>query len=390
MNKKAVIWMSLFSMLIFAISSNLLGPSIELIVSDFKIGLSTVSLLITFSYIGYIFSVILSGYFSDILGRKKVLVMGLVILAAGLIGTIFFRDFYFLLIPILLVGAGGGSVECSVSSIIADLNKDNLSRYLNLSQVFYCIGAFAAPFIVYTMYKYNLTWRASYFFVGIILTPLIILLSYQRYDKDNLNFTGNFYVVKQILKNPKNILLCLTMVLYVGNESIIVNWISSYIIRTYAGGILLSSISLSLFWVTMTIGRSVSSIIGNRIKSSKKVMVCSIISSILIFCLNFSYNVYISIIIISLSSFIFSGNFSDILVCMENENKSMLGTAFGIIICCAGVGGMIFPALLGMLSELFNLKVVFNVIPAILLLLTSSLMFIYFKQSWNITRFYRF
>jgi hypothetical protein len=43
-----------------------------------------------------------------------------------------------------------------------------------------------------------------------------------------------------------------------------------------------------------------------------------------------------------------------------------------------------------MLSELFNLKVVFNVIPAILLLLTSSLMFIYFKQSWNITRFYRF
>lgn len=366
---KELIRYSFLSMFIFAIFSNLLGPSLELIDTEFNIGLQKIGFLITFNFIGYLISVLVVGYLSDIKNKKKILVAGLVIASAGLFATTLVREYYFLYATLALIGAGGGTIECVGSSLISDITNDD-SKYLNLSQGFYCLGALLAPLLVYLLHLFKLSWRLSYVTISFSILPLILALLKQKYFEKNKIIKSNiegFYSIKAAFRNRNNFLLILAMFFYVGCESSIVNWLNSYLLRSYDSSYLVSNLSLSAFWITMGIGRFLSGNLGHKINSHHKIIVASLVCGILLFSLNIVDDIYISIAIICLVSLIISGIFSDILVCAKKSNKAFVGTAFGIIIFFAGAGGMVFPAFLGVLAGKIGIQRAFNNLTAFLM-----------------------
>ncbi|MBT4289592.1 MAG: MFS transporter [Deltaproteobacteria bacterium] len=274
----------------FAISANAVPPLISEMVATTGIEAPNFGFFIFIQYVAFSMVAFSGGYL-----KKKWRISNYLIVAIGLgcitfsliSGGIFLHSYLSLLIWVIPLGLSGGAVETFASIEISNLSSFDSSKNLCLSQVFYSLGAFSAPQIVYFCLGFDMGWKSIFFIFSVIsLLAMIFFLFSNRHRLKLTQSTNELHLqTKEVNFKSQNgqnlfILLLLIMICYVIIESLSAAWLSYIFKHKFHLTTKDAALALAAFWAGVTSSRLIIVLLPSRLTLWPTILVSSVLLSV--------------------------------------------------------------------------------------------------------------
>ena len=354
-NKK-LLYISNLAIVACAMASTIPAASLVPIGESFSLNLAEKGRIFLFGSLGFFTSIILGGYLSDLIGKKMFIMFGIYTLSFGLALASISRHYYILLLASGLIGIGAGLIEGLISALISDLYAKKRTKTLNITQSFFNIGAIIGPVMAGAIIQKNLGWRTAYLATSVMTLAIAIIYSRVPVPPNCHTDKINGTVIPSLLKDRLFIFLNLVMFLYVGAEIGIAAWIPNYLSEEYRLKDSTSGIVLGAFWGLMMLGRLIYSWAIEKLHALRLIFISTIGAFIWILINLVTNSVTISILSFCGIGLFFAGIWPTILAYAGEKFPRYSGTIFGIIIASGSVAAVIFPWLIGIISNHIGLK----------------------------------
>ena len=267
-----------------------------------------------------------------------------------------------LLCAFLFAGIAKGCTANKCTVLVGN-NTDQKARSINLMNALFAIGALACPFIISWLQKYSPTlpmFGISFF--GLLLWIVFLTAglpgktarSGKETQKTDYSFLKNstFWLLSALLfcQNSAEYTVDGWLVTYYKNEQILSGSLAAYTVTIQWGFMLLARLLIVYVFkiknnfralIVMGIGLSVSYAVLIRMNTPIPALIC-----------------------LSLFAFSIAGVYPTAVASIGNMMNS---ASVGIMLSIAGVGGIVFPWLVGIIADLTSLRIgmAFNLIPCI-------------------------
>jgi FHS family glucose/mannose:H+ symporter-like MFS transporter len=364
------------------LANTIIGPAIPSLINEFGMSFSLVGALFFVQGVFYFISVLSSGVASDFFGKKPFLLIGATLMASGLIAFILGRNEISLFFSIALIGTGVGALDGGLNGLFIDISGDQKGIGLGLLHMCFGIGALSGPLIFTFASASLLNWRLAFLFTACLPILFFLLLFPIHLSKVGKEETMRFSDVTMLLKNRIIIQLLLLLFVYVGAEQVIAGWLPTYLINTRNVSHSIGSFTLSLFFIGLTIGRLLTGLISDKVGYSRTLVLLSLGSAVF-FALVFTIQAINPVVIIFiLLGFFLSGIYPTVMAQAGSIFPQYSGTISGVLTAAGGIGGMLMPLGMGLVSEYAGLQVGLFVplISTIIMFFLSVLSFNYLKK----------
>lgn len=151
----------------FAIRAGILTQlSEEFSLSDTELGWVN-----SMAFLGFPLAMVVFGFLYNKLGPRLIMILAFVGHLLGLVLTIFAGGFLGLLISTFFIGFANGSVEAACNPLVADLYKDDKTKWLNRFHVWFPGGIVIGAVVSYFMTNAGIGWQPQ---IAIMLIPTAI------------------------------------------------------------------------------------------------------------------------------------------------------------------------------------------------------------------------
>jgi len=391
MNKKTVPIFLAFLCMGFG---DVVGPLVGLAKDTFSLT-NFVAQLLTFS--GFIMFGILSipmGLYQDKKGKKHVLFVGLLVALIGLLLAIISgmygaknldptaTTFYFLLISILLLGAGATTLQVSGNPIMRDVSEEGAySSNLSLGQSIKAIGSsmgFLLPPFVAKMFGLDWSILFPIYAFLILITIIILKLTPIHERQDEQSERASFVSCMKLLGNPYVFFMVFAIFLYVGAEVSMSSGVPILLKESFGIKGLQLLVSWSLFFLPIFLGRFVGSVIL-RFLSPRIFLVITVLVSITGIIALFLGNQAIAFAGIFLVGLGFANIFPlifsitvDAMPARSNELSGLMVTAI--------VGGAFVPPIMGFTADTLKSPLAGFIVPTACILYIAVVAFMNLKK----------
>lgn len=361
MNKRLLSNVTYFGYFFIGIVSFIISPTLPLIIKDFEITMGIAGSVFTFYAAGTFAGVLVGGYFGDVFGKKPIIMTGCILEIMGFILTAASKNFILVLIMMLLTGFGRGFLNTSFNALIADLHYDRRGAALNTLHGIYGIGSLIGPMVAGYVISLNFNWRLVYFgsaFLWIIYMAIIFSIKYPSpdYAYDSIREDSNRVKVK----NPKNfkmiftkpvfLLLFLVSFIYNGSATGLIGWINTYLDKMNFS-VILGAGMVSIFYMGLTIGRFICSLISEKIGYSKTIALCALGCLIFYPFAIYTHSAFLIGFGVFFSGLSFSGLHPTGLAYANTIFPGISGTVTGLLSTAMSLGSMSVPWVIGIVAE---------------------------------------
>ncbi len=359
----------------FAISMIITGAVLPKWMDIFQVTAGRAGRLFFLYYLTYVITTFFSGFLCDHLGKKPIIVLSQLFLGIGFFCISTANSFSVIELGMLIMGLGGGFCEAPLTGFISQVFNGREGFALNMSQIFFGIGAASGPFLTGYLLGTGFNWRYLYLFPGIVSFFLFFLIYFEKklFEKEKKGIaSGNILVLFQRWKTFL-VVSCLAMLLYVGSEIASSSWMSTYIVRDLKGNLYLGGLAMASYWGMITVGRIVFAYLSQRNHYGTLLRISSIISLVFLFLLIMTNNIPLVILSFMGIGFGFSGIWPLIVAVVARNIEEMQATAIGVVVALGGTGALFFPWLFGIFSDFMGLRFIF--IMVIVLVMAMFLVF---------------
>lgn len=157
-------------------SSNAVAPLISTLSAGLGVPPSRFGWLLTLQYAVFALTSFGGGALKERLrlSNAHMITAGLAVISAAFFaGMALLRSPLALFLWVVPLGIAGSAVETFSSIQISSLGSQGSSKTISVSQGFYCVGAFAAPYLVYLVLGAGLTWRTAFLVIGCFSTAVL-------------------------------------------------------------------------------------------------------------------------------------------------------------------------------------------------------------------------
>jgi fucose permease len=340
---------------------------INTISNEFSISGTIAGIVISLHFIGSMIAPIIFGEISDRIGNTIVSVISFNILISGLLLVYLSKSLILISSGIFLIGCGFAVAEGILSGVLSDMNPGETNKVMNLSQMFFSIGAVAGPMISLLIINVSGNWKNIFILMIIAFTAVMLYLSKLRFTGQDFEAGKSSGLISlRLFRSSMFVMLVLSILIYVGLEEGIAFWIDTYFVNLYNSS-QLGAYALSGYWASMIIGRYLASKFHNRYK-------VFLTGGLIVSLVFFTLGLLINNSIISMVCFIgtgagFSAIWPIIMSITSDAYPEYRGTALGIMMTSGAGGGALFPFILGMLSDKSGIQNAFWIVPAAMLLI---------------------
>lgn len=310
-------------------------------------------LLTTLQAVGNLSASMLGGFCLQALGRRRTLCVGILCGIIGF-GGITLVPNPALMYPLLfLTGIFWGISNTVLNILIAEAYAGNTAR-INLLHTTYAVGAVLAPLFTSALIGTAAGWRGPVWVVTAAL-GLALLAAWRMPIRSSAQAqdaaaTGQHPVL--FWRNPRFYLAALTLFTYVGAETAISTWISTFL---YSQNPDFQNVQpetmISLMWLLLIVGRLIVSSLSSRLHKAKLLLVEAIgfligLLGLILFAANTPL-VLLSVAFIGLSMSAMYGT------TVANNSDLMLQSpmAPGLIFAGGGLGAAVVPQVTSLLSD---------------------------------------
>jgi MFS transporter, FHS family, glucose/mannose:H+ symporter len=346
---------------LYAWASVLTGANLPEIVKTFDLNPSSAGLLVAIPAVGFTAAGLVGGYLSKWIGLQRLLALS----ASGMMFSLLLATIspsrLSLFTAVLCIGLFGGMLETGCNGLIAELNVGKAARELNRLHIFFGTGAFVSPLIVTTLLALNAAWRVNYAIAGFMALLLagILMLRLTRFQITTGTNQNREFV--KLAKTPAVIRVWVGAFLFVASELGFSNWIVTYLRQRPGFSPELASLSLSIFWLAMLVGRYINTLLP-VIHKDRYVIVVEAFGSSLFLLLAFLFkDVIFSIIALVMIGFFMAGLLPWLLAYANERNPGHAGSISGFVQSGVGAGMLIGPGLIGIFAQVVNLSIAMGI-----------------------------
>ena len=340
----------MFSVFVFGMVVALLG-TVKLKLTP-KIGADDAQFgkLVAILQFSMVIFAIVAGVLLDILGFKTIIILGFVITAIAffLVGSA--KTYGLVALAAILLGIGGQFANNGGNVLIPMLFSDPATGS-NFGNTFFGLGAFLLPLVAGRLLERMELQKALTIIAVIILIPLIFPL-FATLPTKEASVSGE--LAMNLLGNWITWLAALTLFCYIGLETSMATWITSYAKDVNATDSQAAN-SLSIFFIAMMISRLLLGISGLEDLApigGYVIALVALISAGVIFWMTTITELSTARIALATAGFFFGPVFpTTIGVTFQHYDSSSWGTLFGVIFAIGLLGATLLPAWIGALAK---------------------------------------
>ncbi len=346
------------SMVFLGMSRTFLGTALPAIRTSLDLSLIEVGTFTAFLQFGFTFSVFVGGPLSDVFKKTTLLMLGCLLTGCNLILFGLSHWFWINLVWIGIVGLGTGLIESSSNPLLIQLFPGRETMIMNLHHFFFAAGSLSGPLVVGAALAKSIPWQWAYIGFGLTVLPTILFFLFGQAPSRKIGKKMPFALIGQLMRQRTLLTLFLAAVCSNGVQNGIGFWAVTLLKETRGFTIGMASVTLSLFFSCVAIGRLFSSYLITRFHEVAYLL--GLFSLIFIFLL-------LSVLAPSqwtlpffgLCGLSFSGVFPSLLGLAGKSYPENPGTAMGLIATGAGLGAMVVPWLMSAVAQATNLQVGF-------------------------------
>ena len=342
---------------------DLVGIASNFVKQDLSLSDSVANILPSLVFFWFLIFSVPTGVLMNKIGRKKTVLLSLVVTVVSLLLPIVSENFYVMLVSFSLLGIGNTLMQTSLNPLVSTVIKGNLAATLTFGQFVKAIASFMAPYIamwgaVATIPSFGLGWRILfpvYMVVGIVAILLLgsTPIEEERADvyEDGADTLGRQFVEAfRLLGKPVVLLSFLGIMCHVGID-VGTNTTAPKILMERLGMTLNdAAFATSLYFIFRTIGCLTGSFFLRVMKSrtffiiSVAMMVLSMVGMLV----GTSQTVlYVAIALVGYgNSNVFSIIFTQALLSVPEKKNAVSG-----LMIMGLFGGTVFPLLMGFASD---------------------------------------
>lgn len=338
---------------------------ISAIATEYAINSTKMGMVISLHFIGSVAAPAIFGEISERIGKRATALIALSIMILGLLSVYFFKSLVVISMGIFLIGCGFAVIEGTLTGVLSELNLENTNRVINLSQMFFSIGAVAGPLISILSISLFGSWKASFLLMIILFGLITAYLSRLEFNiKKVTTEIGKGLIVIRLFKEKIFIYLCISIFIYVGIEEGVAFWLNTYFKSTFNSS-QLGPYALSGYWASMIIGRYLASRFHNKHSLFLK---GGLLISLSFFVVAFLFkNDMLDFICFLIIGFGFSAVWPIIMSMTASFFPKYVGTAFGVMMTSAAVGGIFVPLFIGLVINFMEIRLAFWAIPILII-----------------------
>jgi fucose permease len=361
-NHRPVFAAASVGILVFGIVVTTLGAVLPSIIQRLGLDRTEAGSLLSLMTLGILAGSLVFGPVVDRRGYKGMLMAAVVLIALGLEGIAFAPSIALLAASAIVIGLGGGIMNGGTTALVADISTEGRAAALAYLGVFFGIGAFGMPLMLGLLRE---RFGDAGVVAGIGALVVLVLAYYAAIRFPDPKQPQGFPLrhAARLLRDPVIVLLGVMLFFESGMEITVGGWTATYVNQELGLSPQRALYLLSLYWLGMTAGRLVS---GRVLKRASTVVV--LVSSLGVALAG-------SLILIAarapasagagtlLAGAGFAAVFPIVLGYVGDRYQRLSGTALGVVLVMALMGGTTMPYVTGVLGDAFGLRVSLAVVP---------------------------
>ena len=336
---------------------DLVGIASNYVKADLGLSDTVANLLPSLVFLWFFIFSIPTSLLMNRIGRRRTVLLSLVITVAAMLVPIVARQFWMLLIAFSLLGIGNTLLQTSLNPLVSSVVKgDKLAGTLTFGQFVKAIASFMAPYLAtwgatQKLPSMGLGWRILfplYMFIGIVAALLLLGTSIQ--EEKPTGRPSSFGSVLRLL-GKGSVLLCFIAIISTVGIDVGINITAPKLLMERLGMTLdEAAFAASLYFIFRTVGCFSGSFILSRMKEWSFLLVSVVLMVVAIIGLligQSQWMLYASIAIMGLAnSNPFSIIFSRALKAVPDKQNEVSG-----LLIMGLIGGAVFPPLMGVASD---------------------------------------
>lgn len=336
---------------------DLVGIASNYVKEDLNLNDATANLFPSLVFFWFLIFSVPTGILMNKIGRKKTVLLSLVVTVVSLLLPIFDESFGVMLASFSLLGIGNALMQTSLNPLASVVTSGkHLASTLTFGQFVKAIASFMAPYIamwgaVASITTFGLGWRVLfpiYMIIGVVAT---LLLASTPIEEEKIEGEASGFVdCLKLLGKPIVLLSFIGIMCHVGIDVGTNTTAPKLLIERLGWSLNEAAFATSLYFIFRTIGCFTGSFFL-RIMKSRTFFTISIVmmalSMVVMFFGNSTFMLYIAIALVGYgNSNIFSIVFSQALLALPEKKNEVSG-----LMIMGLFGGTVFPLLMGFASD---------------------------------------
>ena len=335
---------------------DLVGIASNYVKADLGLSDSQANIFPSLVFFWFLIFSVPTGILMNRIGRKKTVLLSLVVTFASLLLPIFGDSYMLMLCSFSLLGIGNALMQTSLNPLLSNIiSGDKLASSLTFGQFVKAIASFLAPYIAMwgatqAMPTFGLGWRILFPIYMIIAVIAVLWLGATPIEEERPDKASGFADCFKLLGSPF-ILLCFVGIMCHVGIDVGTNTTAPKILMERLGMSLdEASFATSLYFIFRTIGCFSGSIILQKVSARSFFFIsvlCMLAAMVGLLTSDADSVIYTSIALIGFgNSNVFSIIFSQALLSMPEKKNEISG-----LMIMGLFGGTVFPLLMGFASD---------------------------------------
>ncbi len=334
---------------------DLVGIGVDRVSSDLNIDASLAQLIPSAAFLWFILLSVPVGVLQAKYGKKRMLNIGMLVTAVGLLVPFFFYSFAMVLIGFALLGIGNTIIQVSANPLLIDVvSSKRASSFMSFSQFIKAIGSMLGPPLAALFAAKFGDWKILFLVYGLVSILAIAWLGSVKINEsvskeERASFSSSF----RLLKTRFIALMVLSIFVVVGIDVGFNSNSGQFLMNTYGMGQVEAESGRSIYFFGKMLGTLTGAIILTRFSSRKLYLwssVLGILSIVLLLVLKNPMAAWVIIFVIGLAiANIFPLVFA-ITVQKFPDHMNAISGLMMMAIC----GGAVIPPLMGWVTFISN------------------------------------
>lgn len=339
---------------------DLVGIASNYVKADLNLNDATANLFPSLVFFWFLIFSVPTGMLMNKIGRKKTVLLSLVVTVVSLLLPIFGESFGVMLVSFSLLGIGNALMQTSLNPLVSAVTEGrNFASALTFGQFVKAIASFLAPYIAMwgamaSIPSFGLGWRILfpiYMIIGITATLLLAGTPVEE-EKPQGNASG-FLDCLKLLGKPVVLLSFIGIMCHVGID-VGTNTTAPKILMDRLGWTLNeAAFATSLYFIFRTIGCFTGTAFLRMMRTRTFFIISVVMMALSVVGMLFGESktvLYIAIALVGYgNSNVFSMVFSQALLALPNKKNEVSG-----LMIMGLFGGTIFPLIMGFASDTFG------------------------------------
>jgi fucose permease len=376
-------------MLTCGILTGAIGPLLISITRFYRLDIARAGLPVVFDASGYLAGTLLVSFIWKVHRARLLLFFSSLISLAILAGIIAAHSYFSIFLGLIfLLGFSSGFLNVGIDSLFSEIFGVHRARFLNISHIFFGLGAFSGPLLVVMSLNLTGKWYFFYVVIALIFLPLTVLYFQKRIYAFSIDLpmrvqTGREAGVRAFAYSLPFWMILAVMFFTLGIELAYTAWGPLYFTQIRNLSSNLASYSVSTFWLALLAGRWIFMRFFFKIDLTQSLIAASIASAVFIALSFVSETEAIVLIFATCTGLVFSIIYPNTLALGAGFYPAGVGFITGAVSASGGAGCIFFPWLMGPVSQTIGLSKSVFLIPLLGLCQAGILGFLYYWQRRN-------